>query len=71
MLVNRTSILSGKVREMDLDITPAQLELYEVHGVLIQEAFPELSPDEREFIMTGITPEEWDCFMSEEEVTQC
>ena len=63
MLVNRTSILSGKVREMDLDITPAQLELYEVHGVLIQEAFPNLSPDEREFIMTGITPEEWDNIM--------
>lgn len=29
-------------------------------GALIQDAFPELNDDEREFIMTGITPTEWD-----------
>lgn len=28
-------------------------------GVVIQEAFPYLTEDEREFILTGITPEEW------------
>lgn len=28
-------------------------------GELIQNAFPMLDADEREFIMTGITPEEW------------
>ena len=26
---------------------------------LIQNAMPNLSADEREFLMTGITPEEW------------
>lgn len=26
---------------------------------LIQEAFPELSADVREFLRTGITPQEW------------
>lgn len=29
-------------------------------GTLIQEAMPDLSPDQREYIITGLTPEEWD-----------
>lgn len=29
-------------------------------GVLIQDAFPELPNDLREFIVSGITPTEWD-----------
>ena len=28
-------------------------------GEMIQYAFPEYSPEQREFIMTGITPEMW------------
>jgi hypothetical protein len=32
--------------------------LYE-SGELIQDAFPFLSDDEREFLLTGTTPEEW------------
>jgi hypothetical protein len=31
---------------------------------LIQDAFPDLTADQREFIMTGITPEEWDQMFS-------
>lgn len=60
MIVMRISPLTGEVHEMDLDITPAQLDLYDDFGVLLQDAFPNLSPAEREFIKTGITPEEWD-----------
>jgi hypothetical protein len=30
-----------------------------MNDTLMQDAFPMLSEDEREFIMTGITPEEW------------
>lgn len=29
-------------------------------GMLIQEAFPYLTNDEREFLLTGIVPQEWD-----------
>ena len=29
-------------------------------GALIQDAMPHLDPDQREFLMTGITPAEWD-----------
>jgi hypothetical protein len=34
---------------------------------LIQEAFPELSSDAREFIKSGITPLEWAKYMGEED----
>jgi hypothetical protein len=44
---------------MDLDITEAQIEKWE-NGELIQNAFPNLNNDEREFLLTGMTPEEWD-----------
>lgn len=29
------------------------------NGALIQEAFPYLNDDQREFIMSGLTPEKW------------
>jgi hypothetical protein len=34
---------------------------------LLQDAFPELSDDAREFIKTGITPLEWAKYMGEDE----
>ena len=36
-------------------------------GMLIQDAFPGLSAEDREFIMTGITPDEWDSIFGEEQ----
>jgi hypothetical protein len=51
---------------MDLDITPASLELYDDFGVLLQNAFPNITPAEREFIKTGITPEEWDQYFGKD-----
>ena len=36
-------------------------------GKMIQSAFPGLSADDREFLMTGITPEEWSKMFGEEE----
>ena len=36
-------------------------------GALIQRAFPFLNADQREFLMTGIYPEEWDEMWAEEE----
>lgn len=35
-------------------------------GKLIQDAFPSLGVDEREMLMTGITPFEWDAMFNEE-----
>ena len=59
MLVGKKSQLSGKSHEMEIDVSDKQIALW-LEGALIQDVMPNLSPDEREFIMTGITPAEWD-----------
>jgi hypothetical protein len=66
MLIERTSMLTGITRSIELPITGEQWAAYEA-GALVQDAFPHLSPDEREFIITGITEEEWDDIFRDEE----
>ena len=58
MLITRKSLISGNINTMSLPITEEQYNAWE-QGTLVQDAMPHLSPDEREFVMTGITPEEW------------
>ena len=60
MLVTRLSPFSRTKNTIDLDITPEQLARYENSEELIQNVFPNLSAEHREFIKTGITPEEWE-----------
>lgn len=59
MLITRTSKISGIERTIDLPITQEQLENW-YNGMLVQDAFPNLTDSEREFILSGITDEEWD-----------
>jgi hypothetical protein len=58
MLITKESMFTGKVHTRDIDVTEAQLYAWRT-GTMIQDAMPHLTPDEREFIMTGVTPEEW------------
>jgi hypothetical protein len=60
MKITRKSPFTGKTHTMDLPVATEQMVSYLEHGVLIQDAFPHLSAEQREFIKTGITPEEWD-----------
>ena len=59
MLITKTSMLSSNTSSMDIDVTQDQIDLWE-GGMVIQNAMPNLSADEREFIMTGVTAEEWE-----------
>jgi hypothetical protein len=59
MLVTRTSIYSNITRTLDLPIRDEDYMAWR-GGMLIQDAMPYLSSDEREFLMTGITAEEWE-----------
>jgi hypothetical protein len=60
MLIERTSKVSGITRMKELPVTLQQLERFEKGMETIQDIFPDLSADDREFIKTGITAEEWD-----------
>ena len=66
LTVTKTSRLSGTNNTLVLDMTIEQYDDWQ-NGVLIQNAMPQLSRDEREFLMTGITPEEWHATYGEED----
>lgn len=56
--VTNTSNFSGREHTVRIKATPCQFTRWN-SGALIQDAFPNLTLDEREFIMSGITKEEW------------
>lgn len=62
-LLSRISDFSGNYNEMEI---PMSIEAYSMamhawkRGALVQDAFASLSPEIREFIMSGITPQEWE-----------
>lgn len=64
MNITKRSPFSGQLNTRDIDITEDQLHAW-ADGKLIQDAMPNLSADDREFIMTGITPQEWDSSFGE------
>lgn len=66
MQITRTSFSSGITRTKDLDVTPEQLQRIQ-NGEHIQNVLRHLSDDDREFILTGMTSEEWDETFAEEE----
>jgi len=49
---------------MDLSVTAEQMTRYNSGRFTIQDCFPNLTPDEREFIKSGITADEWEATFS-------
>ncbi|MDQ3398543.1 MAG: hypothetical protein M3511_12390 [Deinococcota bacterium] len=58
MLVAKVSPITGELNTMNLPLTPEQVEAWRA-GALIQDIMPHLSAQEREFLVSGVTPEEW------------
>lgn len=57
-------MISGKWHVMELPITNDQIERWQ-NGEFIQNAMPNLDDEQREFLMTGITPDEWNANFGE------
>ena len=62
MKITRTNPLNGEVNTLNIEVTDEQIEYYAAGG-LIQDAFPNLSASDREFIKTGITAECWEAML--------
>jgi len=58
-IVDRVSPISGNTNSMFILLDVADYKRWRLGQGLIQDCLPYLSADEREFLMTGITPEEW------------
>ena len=59
MKITRVSPFSNKKTTLEIAVTAKQIASWE-KGELIQDAMPNFTPAEREFIKMGITPDEWD-----------
>lgn len=60
MLITRTSTLSRITRTLDIPCSQEDYNRWALEGMTIQHAMPWLTADQREFIKTGITAEEWE-----------
>lgn len=67
--VMRLSPFSKRVHTMTIVLDIDDYMAWE-KGKLIQHALPYLTPDEREFIMTGITPDEWNNAFNREDTRE-
>ena len=61
MKVTRMSVITGIFHTMELNITQEQMD--EINSPktkrrLMQEIVPDLTPEEREFLITGMSPKE-------------
>lgn len=66
-VVTARSVFTGNTQSMSLPLTEAQFTSWRSSGAYIQTALPHLTPDQREFLLTGATPEEWDDAFGDEE----
>jgi hypothetical protein len=67
MEITMASAATGSVNTMTINVTEQQLAHYANSGMCIQDALPHLSADEREFLMTGVTPAEWNEMFGDDE----
>lgn len=59
MLYTTNCILNGEEVSREIHgLTPAMVHAWK-NGQMIQDAMPNIPAEEREFIITGITPEFW------------
>ena len=60
MLISKQSRLTGKFNQMNLPITPIQYAKFlEDKQANLNVHFPNLSHEQREFLMSGMTPNEF------------
>ena len=64
MIISRVSPFTGKVNTMDLPITEEQIARWK-GGAYAQDVWPDLTPSQREFLISGCTDEDWETYMTE------
>ena len=61
--IKKVSPLTGEINSILIDISYSQLNRIDEGVELIQHICPELSREHREFLISGISPEEWNEYM--------
>lgn len=60
MYIKRKSVISGIERTRSIPVNPDDYMAWQAGLGSIQDLMPYLADNDREFILSGITPEEWD-----------
>ena len=73
MYIKRKSVISGIERARNIPANPDDMLAWQAGHGSVQDLMPYLNDDDREFLLSGITPEEWDgAFVSlEDEELEC
>jgi hypothetical protein len=66
IIAQRTSPVTGKDNHMVIFATNEQLIAWH-EGMLIQDALPDATVDQREFLISGCTPSCWDSMFESED----
>ena len=66
MLVPSVSILTGKLNWLDLPITRSEYQRFRA-GELAQHVWPNLTPEQRDFLILGVTPDEVESMLPPED----
>lgn len=66
MLIAKRSPITGKIVKRELPITVLQILRWQ-NGELIQNVMSHLTTEEREFLITGMSDQDWDDLFGEEE----
>jgi len=67
MYIKRKSVISGIERTRSIPVNPDDYISWQAGLGSVQDLMPYLSGNDREFILSGITPEEWDEAFAENE----
>jgi hypothetical protein len=65
MQITRRNPFTNEHHTWNIAVTEQQLQDWK-NGQLIQDAMPHLTEDEREFILSGILPEQWNRLFDKE-----
>tara|TARA_R100001015_G_C4453317_1_gene42738 strand:+ start:77 stop:292 length:216 start_codon:yes stop_codon:yes gene_type:complete len=64
--VTRQSVLTRKMNTMELPILQEHLDIYDkIGGFNVQDIFPQLDAEQREFLINGVTPQEWNKYIGD------
>jgi hypothetical protein len=67
MKITKVSPRTGQLNTLDLPMTAEQYDQWRIGPGLIQDMLPELTAEQREFLLTGYTPEDWEILFPPED----
>jgi len=71
MLITKVSLITKKINTLDIPISNEEYDNFINNSdMTVQDAFPKLSAPLREFLITGITPSEWELVFGKEDTTE-